>query len=404
MTSHLFTSESVSSGHPDKLADSISDSILDAILSQDPDGRVAAETIATGSTVLIGGEITSQANIDIEDIVRKRIVEVGYDDEAKGFNGNTCKIICAISHQSPEIASGVFDALEGRGDSARDELESQGAGDQGIIFGFANSDNTDYFPVAGKISHLLAAKLEYLRRFTEEGSEILLPDAKTQITIGYEDGVPTYIENILVSTQHNRNISQKDLKEFLIGRAIDPVINDYNENMAFGPTLFNEEHYLINPAGAWSYGGPGADAGLTGRKIIVDSYNGYAKHGGGACSGKDPSKVDRSAAHALRHIAKNVVAAGLAEEIELQVSYAIGSSHPVSIFVDTKGKPSVGANRIQGIISEVFDLRPAAIIRDLDLKRPIYKETAAYGHFGRNPNGLFTWEELNKVEELQQYL
>jgi S-adenosylmethionine synthetase len=403
MSSYLFTSESVSSGHPDKLADSISDNILDALLEQDSDSRVAIETLASGDMVVVAGEVSSSASIDIESIVRKRIIDIGYDKDNIGFNGATCKVVSAVSQQSPEIFNGVFNALEGRDDVSRDILDSQGAGDQGIVFGYANSDNTEYFPVAGKISHLLAEKLETIRQ-EASGKNILLPDAKTQTTIKYENGIPVGIDKILISTQHYDTLSQVELRDFIIAQVIEPVIADYNENLAFGAALTNSAQYLINPAGAWHFGGPGADAGLTGRKIIVDSYNGYARHGGGAYSGKDASKVDRSAAYALRYIAKNVIAAGLAEEIELQVAYAIGSSQPVSIFVDTKNKRSVGAGRIEGIISEVFDLRPAAIIRDLQLKKPIYKHTSTYGHFGRNPLDVFTWEKLDKVNILKEYL
>lgn len=404
MVSNLFTSESVTSGHPDKLSDSISDTILDAILKQDKHARVAVETLASGDTIMIAGEISTTAEINFEDVIRARVIEIGYDDEDKGFNGNTCRIISAISQQSPEIANGVFDALEGRGDNTRTILDSQGAGDQGIIFGYANSDNTEYFPVAGKISHMLAEKLEFVRTHETEGSFMLLPDGKTQTTIRYENGEPVGIEKILISTQHHPDITQQDLRAYLTGLVIKPVIQDYNENYAYGAELTDYNDYLINPAGPWSYGGPGADAGLTGRKIIVDSYNGYARHGGGCYSGKCSSKVDRSAAYALRHIAKNVVAAGLAEEIELQIAYAIGSSQPVSLFVDTKNKKSVGAKRIEGIINEVFDLRPAAIIQNLDLQQPIFAQTSVYGHFGRNPDNAFTWERLNKISELQEYL
>lgn len=398
----MFTSESVSAGHPDKLADSVSDAILDAILEQDPDARVAVETLAANGLIVIAGEVTTEAYVEIPDIVRKRILEIGYDSSAKGFDGASCGITVTLSQQSPEIAGGVFDALEGRGDSTRDSISSQGAGDQGIIFGYANSDNTSYFPAAGKIAHLLAERLHIVRN--NDSNSVLLPDSKTQVTLAYEDGIPVGINKVLISSQHYAEVSQTALYGYLVSNVIEPVIEEYNAEHAYGPELWNSGDYLINPAGAWSYGGPGADAGLTGRKIIVDSYNGYARHGGGAYSGKDASKVDRSAAYALRHVAKNLVAAGLAEEVEIQVAYAIGSAEPVSIHVDTKGKRSVGARELERIITEEFDLRPGAIIKDLDLKKPRYSQTSAYGHFGRNPQGLFTWENLDKVQDLKKYV
>jgi S-adenosylmethionine synthetase len=406
MSSHIFTAESVSEGHPDKLADQVSDTILDAILKQDPKGRVAVETLLTKGLVVIAGEVTTEANIDIPELVRNKILDVGYDDEEIGFNGATCALTIAISQQSPEIASGVFNAVEGRTAAFKDtrsEIEKQGAGDQGIIFGYANSDNEDYFPIGGKIAHLLTAKHTELRK-NGKGKGILLPDAKSQVSIQYEDGIPVGIDSILISTQHAKNISLNEIQDFVRMELIRPVLADYIETQHFGTTLIDSENYLINPAGTWNFGGPGADAGLTGRKIIVDSYNGYARHGGGCHSGKDVTKVDRSAAYALRWVAKNLVAAGAAEELELQIAYAIGSSLPVSIHVDTKGKRSVGASKIKGIINEIFDLRPGAILQDLSLREiQIYAETARNGHFGRE-NILFPWERLDKVEEIKQYL
>jgi S-adenosylmethionine synthetase len=401
--SHLFTSESVALGHPDKLADTISDSVLDAILVQDPRARVACETMLTNGLVLVGGEITTEAYVDIADIARRTIVAAGYNDSRIGLDGDSVGVTVSISQQSPEIAAGVFNALEGR-DTARDEVESLGAGDQGIVFGYANSDNTAYFPVAAKLAHLLTARLAEERLLTP-GEPLLLPDAKAQVTIRYEDHIPVAIDNVLISTQHSHVLDLAALQHYVRDVVIKPVIELYNEQLALHAPLIDEGRYLINPAGEWHVGGPRADAGLTGRKIIVDSYCGYARHGGGAYSGKDPSKTDRSGAYALRHAAKNLVAAGAAEELELQVAYAIGSSQPVSIHVDTRGRRSVGATKIEGIINELFDLRPGAILRDLQLREhPIYALTAQNGHFGRNPDDLFSWERLDRIEEIQALL
>lgn len=401
--SHLFTSESVALGHPDKLADTISDSVLDAILQQDPVARVACETMLTNGLVLVGGEITTEAYVDIADIVRDTILAAGYNDSRIGLDGESVGVTVSISQQSPEIAAGVFNALEGRG-TARPEIERLGAGDQGIVFGYANSDNADYFPVAAKLAHMLTARLAKERRLTTE-KPLLLPDAKAQVTIRYEDNRPVAIDNILISTQHSHLLDLPALQDHVRDRVIKPVVELYNEQLALHAPLRDEGRYLINPAGEWHVGGPKADAGLTGRKIIVDSYCGYARHGGGAYSGKDPSKTDRSGAYALRHIAKNLVAAGAAEEIELQVAYAIGSSQPVSIHVDTRGKRSVGALKIEGIISELFDLRPGAILRDLRLREnPVYALTAQNGHFGRNPEDRFSWERLDRVKDIQALL
>lgn len=403
MRSHLFTSESVTLGHPDKLADTISDSVLDAILKEDPRGRVACETLLTNGLVVVGGEITTEAYVDIAAIARKAILDAGYNDGKIGLDGESVGVTVSISQQSPEIAAGVFDALEHRGQEG-DEISKLGAGDQGIVFGYANSDNSDYFPVAGKLAHMLTARLAHLRT-QPYGEGILLPDAKAQVTIRYEDGEPVAVNNVLISTQHTRGESLGSLQAFVKYSVILPVLQQYNEELNLRAPLLDEGNYLVNPAGAWHVGGPKADAGLTGRKIIVDSYCGYARHGGGAYSGKDPSKTDRSGAYALRHVAKNLVAAGAAEELEMQIAYAIGVAEPVSISVDTKGKRSAGATKIEGIIREVFDLRPGAILRDLQLREnPVYAMTATNGHFGRNPDDLFSWERLDKVEEIRSLL
>lgn len=391
---HLFTSESVTEGHPDKLCDLIANRILDEHLLQDPNARVACEALANGDLLVIGGEITSNAIVDAETVAREAILSVGYNNKDIGFDGNSCRVIVNLEQQSKEIASGVFNALEGR-DKNKQIL---GAGDQGIIFGYAVADNDDAFPVAGKLSHLLAEKLSTVRR---ENSTALLPDAKTQVTIKYVNGVPESIDKVLISTQHTPDISQEELAQFLSEQIIEPTLKEYQQEH-YGPLLANSGDYLINPAGPWSVGGPKSDAGLVGRKIIVDSYTGYARHGGGNYNGKDATKVDRSAAYALRWVAKNFIAAGLAEELEIQVAYAIGSAEPVSIFVDTKGRKSVGANVIEGMITEHFDLTPAGIIESLDLLAPRYTATSAYGHFGRNPRGLFTWENTDKAEQLKK--
>lgn len=404
---HIFTAESVSEGHPDKLADQISDCILDAILTEDPQARVAVETLLTDGLAVIAGEVTTEAYVEIPNLVRNKMLEVGYNSSEIGLDGASCGVTVALSQQSPEIALGVFNALEGRTEASkdtRDEIEKQGAGDQGIIFGYANSDNGSYFPIGGKLAHLLTAKHAEIRKHGS-GQDILLPDAKAQVSIRYENQTPVSIESILVSTQHVKGLTLKQIQDFVKNELILPVIEDYTNNHHLGNHLRDEGNYLINPAGTWNVGGPKADAGLTGRKIIVDTYTGYARHGGGAFSGKEPSKVDRSAAYALRWVAKNLVAAGAAEEIEIQIAYAIGSAIPVSIHVDTKGKRNVGKSVIEGIIDEVFDLRPGAIIRDLNLRNiQIYAETARNGHFGRNPNNSFPWEALDKVQEIQTFL
>lgn len=407
MSEYLFTSESVTEGHPDKTCDIISDTILENIKKADPNARVAVETFLSKNLVIVGGEVTSEKNVNYEELVRNTILNIGFNDEQIGLNGATCSFLENITQQSPEIAGGVFNALEGRTeavDDTRDEVERQGAGDQGIIFGYANSDNSSYFPAAGKIAHLLTAQLTSDRKLNPESP--LLPDGKSQVTLRYKDGIPVAVETVLISTQHTSEVNLQQLQSYVTDYIIKPVIEDYNNNHAYGEMLLDENHYLVNPAGEWHIGSSAADTGLTGRKIIVDSYCGYAKHGGGCYSGKDFTKTDRSAAYALRHVAKNLVAAGAAEELELQISYAIGSSKPVSLHVDTRRKPSVGVTKIEGIINELFDLRPGAIIRDLKLNSGLIpvSETARNGHFGRNPNNAFTWESLDKVELIQTLL
>lgn len=405
--SWYFTSESVTEGHPDKVADQISDAILDNILTQDAEARVAAETLLAKGVVVVAGEVTTEGYSNLEQIVRDTIVEIGYDRAKYGLDGHSVGFLNAIIPQSPEIAGGVFNALEGRtaktDEDTRDKADQQGAGDQGIIFGYANSDNTSYFPAAGKIAHLLTAELAKNRK-EGEGKGILLPDGKAQVTLKYENGIPVAIDNILISTQHTAHTNLKTIQTYVVETIIKPVIENYNNVHAFGSPLEDNGNYLVNPAGEWHIGASSADSGLTGRKIIVDSYQGYARHGGGAYSGKDPSKVDRSAAYYLRYIAKNLVAAGAAEELELQISYAIGKAEPLSVYVDTKGKPSVGRNTIDGIIRELFDFRPASFIEELGLKNfTNYLLTAKNGHFG-GTESTFPWEQLNKVEDIKKFL
>ena len=402
MSQYLFTSESVSEGHPDKLADQISDAILDNLISQDSSSRVAVETLLTNGLVVVAGEVTTEAYSDIATIVRNKILSVGYTDGSIGFDGASCGVTVALSQQSPEIANGVFTPLESRTGAAEDSYDLLGAGDQGIMFGYAVNDNTDYFPVAGKLSHLITDRHAWLRK--NDSSSLLLPDAKSQVTIKYVDNVPVSVENVLVSTQHKKGTSLKQVEAYVINELIKPVLSNYVNEHHFGDLDISDISYLINPAGEWNVGGPRSDAGLTGRKIIVDTYTGSARHGGGAFSGKDPSKVDRSGAYALRWVAKNIVAAGLAQEVELQVAYAIGSARPVSISVDTKGKPSAGKNVLEGIVREVFDLRPAAIIENLGLREfNQYSQTARNGHFGSSIMS-FPWEETSMVKSLQEYL
>jgi S-adenosylmethionine synthetase len=388
----LFTSESVTEGHPDKIADQISDGILDALLAQDPRSRVAVETLITTGQVHVAGEVTTQAYADIPSIVRDTILKIGYDSSKKGFDGASCGVSVSIGSQSPDIAQGVDSALELREGDSEHVLDSQGAGDQGMMFGFACSETPELMPLPIALAHRLARRLSRARK---DGTiPYLRPDGKTQVTIEYDGLRPVRLDTVVVSSQHAADISLESL--------LTPDIREH----VIGPELeglgLDTEGYrlLVNPTGRFEIGGPMGDAGLTGRKIIVDTYGGYARHGGGAFSGKDPSKVDRSAAYAMRWVAKNVVAAGLAERCEAQVAYAIGKAHPVSLFVETFGTENVPVERIEKAIGEVFDLRPAAIIRDLDLLRPIYQQTAAYGHFGREVPELL-WESTDRAQDLK---
>jgi S-adenosylmethionine synthetase len=388
----LFTSESVTEGHPDKIADQISDGILDALLTQDPRSRVAVETLITTGQVHVAGEVTTQAYADIPSIVRETILRIGYDSSKKGFDGASCGVSVSIGAQSPDIAQGVDSALELREGDSEHILDSQGAGDQGMMFGFACSETPELMPLPIALAHRLARRLAAARK---DGTiPYLRPDGKTQVTIEYDGLKPVRLDTVVVSSQHAADISLESL--------LTPDIREH----VIAPELeglgLDTEGYrlLVNPTGRFEIGGPMGDAGLTGRKIIVDTYGGYARHGGGAFSGKDPSKVDRSAAYAMRWVAKNVVAAGLAERCEAQVAYAIGKAHPVSLFVETFGTENVPVERIEKAIGEVFDLRPAAIIRDLDLLRPIYQQTAAYGHFGRELPELL-WESTERAQDLK---
>ncbi|CAN5247127.1 methionine adenosyltransferase [soil metagenome] len=396
MTSrYTFTSESVTEGHPDKMADQISDAILDAILEVDPMGRVACETLVTTGLAIVAGEITTEAYVEIPKIVRETIIRIGYDREAYGFDGNTCGVMVSIDEQSPDIAQGVDTAYEARGArSSDDELNAQGAGDQGMMFGYACNETDDLMPLPIWLAHRLAHRLAEVRRAGI--LPYLRPDGKTQITVDYEDGRPVALGTVLISTQHQPGLDADTLiKPDLIEHVIRPLL----------PPQFGEDRFevLVNPTGTFELGGPHADCGLTGRKIIVDTYGGSARHGGGAFSGKDPSKVDRSAAYAARWVAKNLVAAAVADRCEIQVAYAIGVAQPVSIMVETFGTEMVDPTSIVDAVRECFDLRPAAIIRDLDLRRPIYRKTAAYGHFGRGEKE-FTWENLDRVDALKSFL
>ena len=394
MSRWTFTSESVTEGHPDKMADQISDSILDAILAQDPAARVACETMVTTGLAIVAGEITTTAYVEIPSIVRDTIKGIGYDRESVGFDGNTCGVMTSIDPQSPDIAQGVDTAFEKRTTGAEEDLDSQGAGDQGMMFGYAVDETEDLMPMPIWLAHRLAHRLAEVRKAGI--LPYLRPDGKTQVTFDYEDGVPVALKTVLISTQHQPGLDAETLiKPDLIEHVIRPLI----------PPAFQDNDYrvLVNPTGSFELGGPHADCGLTGRKIIVDTYGGAARHGGGAFSGKDPSKVDRSAAYAARWVAKNLVAAGAAKRAEVQVAYAIGVARPVSTLVETFGTETVDPAKIAAAVNEVFDLRPAAILRDLDLRRPIYKKTAAYGHFGRNDKEL-TWEQTTRVDELKSAL
>ena len=392
MARRLFTSESVTEGHPDKIADQISDGILDALLTQDARSRVAVETLITTGQVHVAGEVTTSAYADIAKIVRETILGIGYDSSKKGFDGASCGVSVSIGAQSPDIAQGVDSALEVREGSGGDNLDLQGAGDQGMMFGFACSETPELMPLPIALAHRLARRLSAVRK---DGTiPYLRPDGKTQVTIEYDGLRPVRLHTVVVSSQHAPDIS---LESLLTPHVREHVIAPELEGLGLETDGYR---LLVNPTGRFEIGGPMGDAGLTGRKIIVDTYGGYARHGGGAFSGKDPSKVDRSAAYATRWVAKNVVAAGLAERCEVQVAYAIGKAHPVSLFVETFGTEVVPVERIEKAINEVFDLRPAAIIRDLDLLKPVYQQTAAYGHFGRELPG-FTWEQASRTAELK---
>ncbi|MCK9903510.1 MULTISPECIES: methionine adenosyltransferase [Parafrankia] len=391
MATRLFTSESVTEGHPDKIADQISDSILDAMLKDDPKSRVAVETLITTGQVHVAGEVTTKTYVDIASVVRERILEIGYDSSKKGFDGASCGVSVSIGAQSPDIAQGVDTAHEARVEGTEDDLDRQGAGDQGLMFGFACDETPELMPLPIALAHRLARRLSAVRKDGQVG--YLRPDGKTQVTIEYDDGKPVRLDTVVVSSQHAADI---DLDTLLAPDVAEYVVEP---ELALLEISTEGRRLLVNPTGRFEIGGPMGDAGLTGRKIIVDTYGGYARHGGGAFSGKDPSKVDRSAAYAMRWVAKNVVAAGLASRCEVQVAYAIGKAHPVGLFVETFGTGTVPDAQIQDAVTQVFDLRPAAIVRDLDLLRPIYAQTAAYGHFGR-PELDFTWESTSRADSL----
>jgi len=388
----LFTSESVTEGHPDKMCDAISDTILDALLAQDPKSRVAVETLVTTGQVHVAGEVTTSAYADIPTLVREKILEIGYDSSSKGFDGNSCGVNIAIGAQSPDIAQGVDTAYESRVESSEDEIARQGAGDQGLMFGYANTDTAELMPLPIALAHRLARRLTEVRK--SGVLPYLRPDGKTQVTIEYDGDKPVRLDTVVLSTQHAADV---DLDGMLAPDVLEKIVTPEISDLGLDTS---NVRLLVNPTGRFVIGGPMGDAGLTGRKIIVDTYGGFARHGGGAFSGKDPSKVDRSAAYAMRWVAKNVVAAGLAEKIEVQVAYAIGKAAPVGLFVETFGTAHVDPAKIESAITEVFDLRPAAIVRDLDLLRPIYAPTAAYGHFGRTDVAL-PWEDTSRAEALK---
>ncbi len=391
MTLRTFTSESVTEGHPDKICDQISDTILDAMLEQDPEARVALETLVTTGLVHIAGEVTTSSYVEIPQLVRQKILDIGYTSSDIGFDGNSCGVSVSIGAQSPDIAGGVDDALESRA-GEQDEISKLGAGDQGMMFGYATNETDTLMPAPILLSHRISENLSRVRRELDNG--ILRPDGKTQVSIDYDGNTPVAINTVVLSTQHHPDVTQDDLANVLLEKVISPVLAESKLDTS-------NVRYIINPSGRFVIGGPQGDAGLTGRKIIVDTYGGMARHGGGAFSGKDPSKVDRSAAYAMRWVAKNVVAAGLADKVELQVAYAIGVAKPVAVFVECFGTEKVEVESIQKAVMETFDLRPAAIIRDLDLKRPIFSKTSAYGHFGRElPE--FNWEKTDRAGALRE--
>lgn len=389
MAKHFFTSESVTEGHPDKLCDQISDAVLDAIIEQDPDAHVACEVTATTGMVHVMGEISTSCYVDINQIARNVVNDIGYDNAQSGFNGNTCAVLTSIDSQSPDIAQGVNASYEVR-DGESDALNQIGAGDQGIMFGYACDETPELMPLAISLAHKLAKRLTEVRK---NGTlKYLRPDGKTQVTVEYDDDKITRIDTVLISTQHDEDVSLETIRKDLVKYVIEPII----------PTeLYKDTRILVNPTDRFVVGGPVGDSGLTGRKIIVDTYGGFSRHGGGAFSGKDPTKVDRSAAYAARYVAKNIVGAGLAKKCELQLSYAIGVAKPISVMVDTFGTGIVSDDVLSKAVSKVFDLRPAAIIRDLDLRRPIYRQLAAYGHMGREELGV-AWEKLDKVDALKK--
>ncbi|ABR46941.1 Methionine adenosyltransferase [Alkaliphilus metalliredigens QYMF] len=390
MGKRLFTSESVTEGHPDKICDQISDAVLDAIFEKDPKARVACETSVSTGLVLVAGEITTDCYVDIPKVVRRTIAEIGYTRAKFGFDSDTCAVLTAINEQSPDIAQGVNEALENRAGEVTDGLESIGAGDQGIMFGFACNETPELMPLPISLAHKLAKRLSDVRK---NGTlDYLRPDGKTQVTVEYDGDKPKRVDTIVISTQHSPEVDHKTIERDLI----EYVIN----NIVPAELIDAKTRYLINPTGRFVVGGPQGDAGLTGRKIIVDTYGGYARHGGGAFSGKDPTKVDRSAAYAARYVAKNIVAAGLADKCEIELAYAIGVAQPVSILVETFGTGKVDEDKMIELVHKYFDLRPAAIIRDLDLRRPIYRQIAAYGHFGRTDVDL-PWERTDKAEALR---
>ena len=390
MAKWLFTSESVTEGHPDKISDNISDAVLDAMLEQDPESRVACETFCTTGIVTVMGEITTKAKVDIAKIARQVVCDIGYDSPEKGFDGNTCGVMVAIDEQSPDIALGVDKSLEQKS-GEDDELNLHGAGDQGMMFGFACDETPELMPLPIALAHRLAKRLTAVRKSGE--LNYLRADGKTQVTVEYDDGKPVHIDTVVVSSQHSADVAIENLREDILEKVIKAELKD---------ELFDDSTKIfINPTGRFVVGGPQGDTGLTGRKIIVDTYGGYAKHGGGAFSGKDPTKVDRSAAYAARYVAKNIVAAGLAKRAEVQLAYAIGVANPVSVMVDTAGTGVTDDETIAKAVNKVFDLRPLAIIRDLDLRRPIYRQTAAYGHVGRTDLDL-PWEKTDRIDALKK--